>query len=495
MKVMSIFLFIFFLCFNTFADIIDSAGIRWPIPDWSVNTHTDKTMDTRECKEFEKFSMHSKIFLTEGLVVIKDGQIQYENYDSHYGPKTPHALWSVSKTITSALLGIATQEGRISLEQNLNEFYPRPDASEQYQQIKIKNLFYLDSGLAWNESYDGDVTKSSVINLLYGRGVKNMPEYVSSQAVIPEGPGYLFNYSTGTPTITMGTLKSVYSESEYSEMPWKNLFNPIGMTNVYFERDQEGVFNGGSGVFATPRDMARLGYLYLNHGVWNGEEILSADWIEKTLSVSPGYLSSGTVIRDITDDGVYGGSIWLNKIVKSGFGKPYPTLPENMYAAMGQYGQYIIVLPTQNMVIARTGYDEDDGPAVDKFVSLALGCFVDPHYPEGKIIPLPDYAKEKLSNTIKTLKTGLKSNIIQAAVAKSICSCAFLSGVDAKTCFSRSNIPLAKELTSTTIKDNIVTSAQSKLGKDLGAILGLAEVPVAHAIFNKDHPEFGCTLQ
>lgn len=429
MKYLILIFFIFIFYINAYSDVIDQSGTRWPIPDWNKPTLSLEKISSLNCNEFYKFSLKSKKFLTDGLVVIKDGQIQYESYAPHYGPDTPHALWSVSKTITGALLGIAVDEGKVNLDQNLNEFYPRSKADNSYNEIKIKNLFYLDSGLVWNEFYSGDVKKSSVLNMLFGYGHDDMVEFTTSKKVIPQGPGFLFHYSTGTPTITMGVLKNIYSyNDEYDQMPWNKLFNPIGMKHVFFERDHRGVFVGGASAFATPRDMARLGYLYLNDGQWNGNTIVSSDWIKNTLTVSPGYLSDGTIIRDITDDGVYGGSIWLNKSVKKGFGKPYPTLPGNMFLAMGQFGQYIIVLPDQKMVIARTGHDNDDDSSIDKFVSLAISCFDDPHYPRGKIIPAPAYSKDTLSTTLETLKSAIKSNMIQRVVAKSVCSCHFISG-------------------------------------------------------------------
>ena len=113
----------------------------WPVPDWKVATRPDDSMDTSQCRGFLDFSIRSKSFLTDGLVVIKDGALQFEHYDSKYTSSTPHILWSVSKTITGSLLGIAARDGRISLEQNLNEFYPNVDAGDEYQRIKIKNLF------------------------------------------------------------------------------------------------------------------------------------------------------------------------------------------------------------------------------------------------------------------------------------------------------------------------------------------------------------------
>ena len=479
-----------FICHSSFADVIDNNGTRWPIPDWSL---AQKRMDSKQCQDFINFSMRSKKFLTEGLVVIKDGKIQYENYEEKYNKNTPHILWSVSKTMTGAILGTAVRDNRISLEQNLNEFYPMNHASENYQHIKIKNLFYLDTGFIWDEYYSGDVRKSPVLNMLYGKGHNDIVDYAIKKEVVPQGPGYKWGYTTGTPAITMGVLKSVYG-SEYDDLPWKSLFNPLGMKNVSFERDHQGVFNGGSSAFATPRDMAKLGYLYLNRGNWNGVEVLTEDWIKKTVQVSPGYLSSGTVIRDITDDGVYGGSIWLNRPVVSGFGKPYPASPENMLLALGHYGQIVAILPTQKMVIARTGYDQEYNSRIDEFVSRAIACFDDPEYTIGKRIPPPKYTKVTIPKIFQTLKSSLQTGMLQATVAKTICSCHFISGLDLHTCIDRSNIPLAKLLTNVSIKNNVVYSNQTKISKFLVKVFHLKSENKASAVFDQVRPEFGCTL-
>ena len=476
------------------ADVVDLNGIRWPMPEWNIAPHSEERMANPRCQEFLNFATQSKKFKTESLVVIKDGTLQYEGYEEKYNAKTPHILWSVSKTITGALLGIAVRDGKIDIEQNLNEFYPRSDLREAYQKIKIKNLFYLDTGFIWDEYYVGDVRKNPVLTMLYGKGHKDITNYATSVDIIPQGPGYKWDYSTGTPAITMGVLKQVYGD-EYDQMPWKVLFNPIGMTNVYFERDHKGVFSGGSSAYATPRDMARLGYLYLNNGNWNGQQIIPTEWIEKTKAVSPGYLSDGTVIRNITDVGVFGGSVWLNKSVKRTFGRPFPYSPENMYMALGHFGQMIVVLPTQNMVIARTGYDNTFNSKIDAFVSRAISCFADPNYPIGKIITLPKYSRNTFPEVFRTVKTSLYTSVIQAVVAKNVCSCHFISGLDIKTCIARSNIPAANLLTNVQVVKNSIFSEQTRVARFFGRIFGLQPEPIAEATFDLDHPEFGCTLK
>lgn len=476
------------------ADVIDVNGIRWPIPNWNIAIDQQEIINNKQCRQFINFAMNSKSFLTEGIVIIKDGELKYEKYEGKYTNSTPHVLWSISKTITGALLGIAVRDNRVSLEQYLYEFYPLLATNENYQKIKIENLFYLDTGFIWDEFYIGDVRKSPVLNMLYGNGHRDIVNFAINKKIISEGPNFKWDYTTGTPAITMGVLKNIYN-SDYNKMPWVLFFNLLNMKSITFEQDLKGVFNGGSSVFATPRDVAKIGYLYLNNGEWNGQTILPKEWLEKTLKVSPGYLSNGTVVHNITNEGVYGGSIWLNRIVKKGFGKPYPTSPENMFLALGHYGQMMIVLPTQKMVIVRTGHDQEYISKIDEFVSRAISCFDDHNYPIGKNIPAPANSNPSITKIFKTLKSSLQTNMMQAAVAKIICSCHFVSGLDIETCLERSNIPLANLLTNIVIVKNKVFSNQSKIAKLFIKIFGLKESETAEASFDQAHPEFGCTLR
>ena len=474
----------FFLIQAAFADTT-----KWPIPDWEKSINKAK-LNSKTCREFQKFSTENKKFLTEGLVVVKDGQIQYEYYDEKNNQDTSHALWSVSKTITGALLGIAVDEGKLDLEDELYHFIADPKDRPLYKEIKIKNLFYFDAGFIWDEYYSGDVRQSKVINSLYGVGHDDVVKFATSSELIPEGPGYKFNYSTGTPFITMGVLKKIYG-NEYSNLPWNKLFNPLGIKSAHFERDHQGVFLGGSSAFATPRDMARIGYMYLHNGEWNGKTILSEDWISKTKSVSPGYLSEGTVIKDITTEGVYGGSIWLNVAAKKGLGRPYPHSPEDMLFARGHYGQMIIVLPSQNMVITRTGRDKEYNSRVDAFVSKAIACFHDPDYPTGEVIKPSVRTSVSVGDLLTTLKSSLRENIIQPAVAKTLCSCHFIGKLDYKTCYERSNIPLSQTLTNIVTDSNTVIAYPSFIAKHSG----FKNNAIAIAEFNTMNPKLGCTLK
>ncbi len=467
--------------------------LRWPMPNWEVDSDRDQTMGLPQCKAFVNFTMKTNGFTTDGLVVVKDGLLQYEAYSSLYDEHKPHLLWSISKTITGILLGTAVKERKVNLTQKLAAFYPLGKKDENYEKITLSNLLYLDAGFTWSEFYSGDVKNSSVVNMLYGIGHFDMASYAAQRPLIVQGPNYEWNYSTGTPTLTMGVLKKAYGKN-YDQMPWKNFAEPLGLEHFTFERDASGTFAGGALTFATPREMAKIGYLLLNNGKWENKTILTEDYIQKMLTVSPGYMSSGTVIKDITDDGVYGGSIWLNRAMKPGFGKPYPYSPEDMFLAIGHYGQLIIILPSQKMVIARTGFDKNYNGRIDEFVSRAISCFADPSYPIGKYIPPPKKDGGPLSGIIETLKSGISANILQPTLAKNMCSCHFVSKISEKNCYERSYVPMAKTFATVSMTSQGGMTTVKALPTLLGATLGLDSENLPVAKFDSNHPELGCTL-
>jgi CubicO group peptidase (beta-lactamase class C family) len=471
----------------------DVSANRWPVPDWEEASNlTD--MQSSQCQEFKKFSTGDKVG-TDGLLVIKDGQIQYEYYDDKHTMTTPHPMWSISKTVTGVLLGMAVRDGRISIDQAVDQYYPNVNPDNRYKKVLLKNLLYLDAGYVWNES-QLDVLDNPVVNMLFAEGHEDMALFTAQQRIISQGPAYKWNYSTGLPTLTMGILKKVYG-SDYTEMPWRNLFNPLGIQNITFERDHSGTYVGGASVFTTPRDIAKLGYLFLNNGYWNGEQLLPPEWMQIMLTPSPGYVSPGTVITDINDTGVYGGSLWLNRAVKKGFGKPYPHSPDDMFLGIGYNGQLLIMLPSQNMIIVRTGHDFNFNPNVDAFVSRALSCFYDPHYKIGSVRP-KNPIKIGLNNIIRNIKNMFQAATLQSSIAKISCSCHFISGIDMPTCLKRNNFGLSKYVSRMSIDEQLEKNGEISVQVHLSRLARLFKHPnqtLAKAYYNPTHPEYGCMLR
>lgn len=476
-----------------FAPMVLSNEVKWPVPDWQTNIDQSK-LKTTQCEEFTNFSTQTKNFLTDSLIVIKDGEIKYEYYDENNGINRPHILWSVTKTLTGTLLGTAVRDGRISMEQAVKDFFPNANRNENYPKVKIENLLYLDAGYIWHEGVF-DVTENSVVNMLYGRGHNDMATYTASQKMISQGPGKKWNYSTGLPTLTMGILKKIYGE-EYTSMPWRNLFHPLGINNASFEKDLSGTFIGGANSYATSRDLAKIGYMYLHNGEWNGEMILPPEWMRVMLTPSPGYVSPGTVIKDVTETGVYGGSFWLNREVKKGEGKPYPYSPDDLFAAIGYMGQVLVVLPSQNMVIVRTGYDHSFNDKLDAFITRAISCF---HDPKIKVAPIPEKKKTHISlgKLLRNIRNTFEAKTLQSSIAKIVCSCNLVMGVDIPTCLKRHDFGLTKYITKINIKKGFEIDGKIFIGVRLS---GLARILsgnkyYAKAYYDPETPEFGCTLK
>ncbi len=470
---------------------------RWPIPDWERDWNS-KIDSTKECIEFIKYSTQNKKLKTDGLLIIKDGLVEYEYYDSQNNPLKLHNLWSISKTITTSLLGVTHRDGRINLEDKLNKYFPETYWLKPYDLITIKNLIYFDTGYIWDETLL-DVTSNPLVTMLFGSGHKNMVEYAINRNIIKQGPNYQWSYSSGTPMISMGVLKNIYNYEFYQHMPWAHLFNPLGINHAVFERDSTGTFIGGSGAFLNLRDLAKIGYLFLNNGRWNNQIILPPEWISIMLTPSPGYISPGTIIEDITDEGTFGGTMWLNLALKPHLGRPYPFSPEDMYLAIGFLGQVLIMLPSQNMIIARTGYDTNFNTHIDEFVSRAISCFDDPDYPVGhEILPL-NKKRMGFISLIKNVKNALEANSLQGAVAKTICSCHLLSELDINTCLIRNNLSFSKLFSEIDVvkKNNFINgdiSLTVKLSR-FANFLKLSTKKTATAIYNPNKPENGCTLQ
>lgn len=486
---------IFFICSQAMGQDLKNDPTRWPLPDWETHDNSER-MQTRECRNFKKFAINNEDFKTDALIVIKDGLVHFEYYDGVYGPDSPHVLWSVTKTITGALLGITERDGRINLDTELQDFYPLTSRDPNYEKITMKNLLYMDTGHMWDEDVK-EVDQNPVVGMLYGIGHQDMATYAVTKKIIKEGPAYQWNYSTGIPTITMGVLKKIYGAEDF-KMPWRNLFNPLGMKSVVFEKDLTGTFVGGSSGFATPRDLAKIGYLYLNDGIWNGEVLLPPEWIKKMLTPSPGYVSPGTVVKDVTKTGVYGGSIWLNKENIKTKGRPYPNVPEDMYMAIGFMGQFLIMIPSLKMIIVRNGHDLEFHSKLNEFIARTIQCVHDPEHVVTKSKSADGPMRMSLWKMIKNIRNSMQANTLQASIAKTVCSCHYVSGLDIPTCVKRNNFSLSKLVTKLTVRENKekdgTMSIQVRLSK-FARLFKLHFGNSAKAYYNPRQPEFGCTLK
>jgi CubicO group peptidase (beta-lactamase class C family) len=206
--------------------------------------------------------------------------------------------------------------------------------------------------------------------MLYGEGQRDMGRF-DARHHRRDPPGTSWLYSSGDTNALSSAVGSVLSPKYGDRFPWKVLFDPIGAKHVAFERDGAGTYVGSSYWYATARDAARFGYLYLNDGCWNGQRIEPEGWVSESTSVNPVFLKQ-RLASDPTDR--YGRLWWLNRSVPPlGFPVPYPHVPEDAYFAEGHWGQTISVLPSLDMVIVRFADDRDSSALdFDHFLELAI---------------------------------------------------------------------------------------------------------------------------
>jgi CubicO group peptidase (beta-lactamase class C family) len=352
-------------------------GLIYPEPDW-----VDKTAETASFKHEQIIALEKYMFTlqgkdadrtgirTDGFVIVQNGQLIYEKYGRGYGAANRHPAWSVTKSVAGALAGVAVQQGALSIDDPVRKYLPT-QVSASNANITIKHLMEMSSGLAWTEIYENKSNQaSSVLAMLYGEGHKDMATFVGTHAARAK-PGDLWNYSTGEATLLSSAVQAAM-KAKGPEWEWTELFDKVGMNNVTLERDNAGNSVGGSYLFATPRDLAKFGQLYLTDGCWKGARLLPEGWVDAASSPAAAMLAGKDHVMDrgTGDDAagrngdIYGQLWWLNRKVPA-VGQdnlPWPDIEEGAYAAEGHWGQFLIVIPSKHMVMYRTGDDRDVGP-------------------------------------------------------------------------------------------------------------------------------------
>jgi CubicO group peptidase (beta-lactamase class C family) len=303
-------------------------AIQWPTIDWQTSTPEQQGVDPAMLKKMQAYIREQKIPL-HSLLIIRNGMIISETYYGTYKKASKHELYSVTKSFTSTLVGIALDQGKLKgLEQRVAELLPgRMNANDdtRKQSMTLENLLMMSSGLDWVE---GDATYQTMYM---------SPDWVQMVMDLPMAtdPGKQFVYCSGCSHVLSAIVQQAVGENT-QEYAVKNLFQPIGITNPSWEFDRNGIPIGGWGLDLTPREMAKLGYLFLHNGNWDGKQVVSEKWVKAATTRHIG-----------TDGGLGYGYQWWT----------YPT--HNAYAALGRYGQTIFVAPEQNMVIVTTAQIEE----------------------------------------------------------------------------------------------------------------------------------------
>jgi len=307
---------------------------------------------------------------TEGVVVMQAGKIVHEKYAAGFDAQKRHLAYSVSKSVGSALLGVAVDERLLALEDSVCKYAPAPAGADPTScDTTIASVVQMTSGLEWSESYD-DPKTSNVLPMLYG----DEPDVGLYMAMRPRAkkPGEAWKYSSGDSNLLARALKGALGGRDMRAWANEKLFVPAGLTSAIFESDAAGNLLFSSGVFMTTRDMARFGQLYLDDGMNGTTRVLSSSWVAFTHTPAPAVAKLTPKTGDGLDQrgGSYGASFWLNAATPDAPKETllYADCPRDMFSAQGTWGQRIFIIPSRKLVIARVGNDRvgfyDGGAAV-----------------------------------------------------------------------------------------------------------------------------------
>lgn len=286
---------------------------------------------------------------TRAVVIVYKGRIVAERYGVGFSADTPLLGYSMTKTVTNALTGILVRDGKLFVEDSQLFAEWRKSAGLRGN-ISLDQLLRMTDGLRFRENYENNIA-TDLNRMLLGTG--DVASYAINKPLEAK-PGTRWRYSSGTTNIISRLVRDTLEqepESVYLEFPRKALFEPIGMSSAVLETDAVGTFVGSTSMYATARDWARLGLLYLQDGVWAGRRILPRGWVE--YSVTP---------TAQAPNGEYGAHVWLE--VPMPFRAPggrRPELPKDAYHMVGYGGQFVTVIPSRDLVVVRLGLGRGGG--------------------------------------------------------------------------------------------------------------------------------------
>jgi CubicO group peptidase (beta-lactamase class C family) len=274
---------------------------------------------------------------TRAVVVLHKGRLVAERYAEGFTKDTPLPGWSMAKSVENALVGILVKEGKLSVSDPLAiPEWSAPD--DPRRKITLEHLLRMSSGLQFREDYRDPL--ADVTYMLFGAA--DAGAYAAAKP-LEAAPGTRWSYSSGTSNIIARAMRRTVGDTDYLDFPRRALFEQVGMASAVMETDAGGTFVGSSFMYATARDWARFGLLYLHDGVWAGKRILPEGWVAYARTPAPSAAERH-----------YGAHFWLR--VSRGYrcGGDEP-LPADSFHAIGFGGQFITVIPSRELVLVRLG--------------------------------------------------------------------------------------------------------------------------------------------
>lgn len=321
----------------------DPASIPWPSGDVVAGQALPANVDPAALAAASNwaFERESPQQVTLSLIVVYKGEIIHERYADGVDMMTRTRTWSTAKSIVATLIGMLVDDGRLALDAPLGiDWLPDIEHPENdpRNEITLRHVMNMSSGLYPVDSSGMEYATGS--GLAYWAGASSV-DGARRRAQLRE-PGTFWDYENYDTLLAVYAMKRALGDAvRYAEFPRTALFDRIGMRNTLASTDRFGDFIFSSQVYTTARDLARFGLLYLQNGVWDGERLISTDWIEFVRTPAPATAHRGNM---------YGGQFWLVPDDRD-------DVPKSAYATAGNRGQYVVIVPSHDLVIVRRGLD------------------------------------------------------------------------------------------------------------------------------------------
>jgi len=361
----------------------NSDSSYWPTQEWKTSAPEEQGMDSGLLAEmFDEMNKVVSTYRIHSLLIIRNGYIVVEAYYPGHSKDSLYKIYSSTKSVTSALFGIALHKGYISnLDQSVVDFFPelkieKPDLKKK---ITLRHLLTMSCGLEWPETASSYMSFENPTRRMIAS--ENWAKYVLEKG-IKKQPGTEFNYNSGCAQLLAVIINKKTGDAQsFAET---NLFCPLGITDYYWSKDTTGIINGSHGLEMHTRDMAKFGYLYLKGGNWDGQQIIPRRWVEESTTAQIRKYGKPPAIGSP----YYGYQWYIHPLY---------------FHSLGYQGQCIFVIPEHEIVVVFTSRFPR---GQQSFIAHLIEHYIIPSAKDTKPIPKNAAMNDLLNAKIKKFSTG-----------------------------------------------------------------------------------------